>query len=112
LRDFLDTFESYRSKRGLKIAEACDAIGISRSLFYAVKDGRTPVSDKAMELLNEAMTDEPNGQKTMTYEPRSMPSAKVSESTGMTRTDVRVMIGEIKVRLDLIQTAFDEMIDN
>ena len=92
--------------------DACDAIGISRSLFYAVKDGRTPVSDKVMERLAEAMTDDPNGQKTMISDVRDASPAKVSEPLGLTRNEVRVMIGEIKVRLDLIQTAFDEMIDN
>lgn len=92
--------------------DACDAIGISRSLFYAVKDERTPVSDKVMERLDEALTDEANGQKTMRYEVQQPESLRVKETAGMSRNEVRVMIGEIKLRLDLIESAFDEMTDN
>jgi hypothetical protein len=112
--EFLHTFESYRTKTGYSISEACEQIGISRSMFYAIRDGRLPASDKLRSRLEVAMRDNPPAQRTLAYDaipPES--SARVREpAVPLTKAEVRVLIGEIKVRLDLLQMSFEDILDS
>lgn len=112
--EFLHTFESYRTKTGYSISEACEAIGISRSMFYAIRDGRQPASDKLRSRLDVAMRDEPPAQRVLSYDAISPePPMRVREpSVPLTKAEVRVLIGEIKVRLDLLQMSFEDILDN
>lgn len=112
--DFLHKFESYRTSRRYSISEACEAVGISRSMFYAIRDGRQPASEKLAARLEMAMREEPNGQRTLSYETMAAEQApRLRESAvPLTKAEVRVLIGEIKVRLDLLQMSFDDIFDN
>lgn len=82
-------------------------------MFYAIRDGRQPASDKLRSRLDMAMAQEPAAQRLLTYERSDeIPSLKVKDaSPPLTKAEVRVLIGEIKVRLDLIQSSFEEMLD-
>jgi hypothetical protein len=112
--DFLHTFESYRTKASYSITEACDAIGISRSMFYAIRDGRQPASDKLRTRLERAMNGPPALQRTLPYDaiPAEPPVRVREPSVPLTKAEVRVLIGEIKVRLDLLQMSFEDILDN
>lgn len=107
-------FESYRTCRGYSISEACDAIGISRSMFYAIRDGRQPASEKLRARLDMAKREEPSGQRLLSYEDTEPESASRVREGGpcLSRAEVRILIGEIKVRLDLLQSSFEDLFDN
>ena len=51
---FLDSFESLSVRCGWKTAEACRRIGISRSLFYELRDGAREVTSKMESRLEQA----------------------------------------------------------
>ena len=50
----MDTFERLSVRSGWKTAEACRQIGISRSLFYELRDGKREVTAKMEARLREA----------------------------------------------------------
>lgn len=98
---------------GFTVTEACDRIGISRSMFYAIRDGRQPASDKLRSRLDIAMSEEPQSQRLLSYEAiPETPQIKVREKgPTLSKAEVKVLIGEIKVRLDLLQSSFEGMLD-
>ena len=82
-------------------------------MFYAIRDGRQPASDKLRARVEMAMAEEPPTQRLLSYESiPQKPSLKVREKAPtLTKAEVSVLIGEIKVRLDLIQSSFEGMLD-
>lgn len=108
----MDNFEKLRKSRGLKITEACDLVGISRSLYYSIRDRGQRVSEKAMRRLDDAANQD--GASILTvpaikdYAQVSAPaSVKVTEPEGsLSKAEVSLMVGEIKLRLDMILAAF------
>lgn len=63
---FLDKFDQFCVRNGLKVKEACERVGISRSLFYDLRDGKREVTLKMEERLNRAETPIFNEENTQT----------------------------------------------
>lgn len=51
---FLDRFNQLSVQTGLSIVQCCKNAGISRSLFYEIRDGNRAVSDKVIRKLEQA----------------------------------------------------------
>ena len=107
-----------RSARGLKITEACDLIGISRATYYSIKDRGQPVSEKVMDRVLSALDSIRSPKKKEAWSlnyteiaPLMPPSVRESTSPNLSKAEVRVLVGEIKVRLEMIQSAFENMAD-
>lgn len=54
LRNFLDRFDALAVRLSASVAATCREVGISRSLFYELRDGRRPLTAKMEQRLTEA----------------------------------------------------------
>ena len=108
--DFLNKFNNLRESRKLSITEACEMIGISRALYYSIRDKDQPVSDKAFERLLNA---EERRQGASFYKATSESTGgRVAEPGGtLSKAEMRVLVGEIRLRLEMIQQAFENLHD-
>lgn len=108
----MDSFEKLREGRGLKITETCDLVGISRSIYYSIKDKGQPVSDKVMsrvlDALDPAKLDATRSSSSPNYwDSTPVPSIQVSEmNRPLSEAEVRVLVAEIKIRLDMIEMSY------
>ena len=63
LRIFLDSVDTLAVLHDFSTVQTCAKIGLSRSLYYQIKDGKRPITDKVWRKLDEAKRTAGIGEK-------------------------------------------------